>query len=85
VGDVGFQRKCKQRIEAFTENGVAILFVSHNMVQVNESCSRALWLEQGRAMAWGNTSEVTDKYQEFMKRTSTGSGTLHDLSEVETQ
>jgi ABC-2 type transport system ATP-binding protein/lipopolysaccharide transport system ATP-binding protein len=61
VGDVGFQRKCKQRIEAFTENGVAILFVSHNMVQVNESCSRALWLEQGRAMAWGNTSEVTDK------------------------
>ncbi len=39
-----------------------ILFVSHNMQAVNHLCRKAIWLQQGRIMAMGDTSQIVDKY-----------------------
>ncbi|PYR53741.1 MAG: hypothetical protein DMF95_02820, partial [Acidobacteria bacterium] len=34
VGDMGFQRRCVQRMREFKRNGVSIVFVSHNLQAV---------------------------------------------------
>lgn len=62
VGDFTFQEKCKKRIREMQEKGTAILLVSHNMEQVREICSRAVWLEKGQVKMDGPCEEVTREY-----------------------
>ena len=42
VGDMAFQQKCVQRMKTFKRDGVAIVFVSHNMQAVGDLCDEAL-------------------------------------------
>ena len=42
VGDMAFQQKCVQRMKAFKADGVAIIFVSHNMQAIGDLCDEAL-------------------------------------------
>ena len=46
------------------ENGATILFVSHNMEQVRNLCSRIVWLEHGRVHSIGDADELCREYQE---------------------
>ncbi|GAB5615864.1 ABC transporter ATP-binding protein [Faecalimonas canis] len=62
VGDFTFQEKCKRRIREMQEKGTAILLVSHNIEQVREVCSRAVWLEKGQVKMDGPCEEVTREY-----------------------
>lgn len=62
VGDFTFQEKCKKRIQQMREKGAAILLVSHNMDQVMEICSRAVWLEKGVVIEDGPCKEVVRQY-----------------------
>src|SRR5688572_13204696 len=62
VGDAAFQQKCYQRLEEFRRNGVAIVFVSHNMQVVVSLCDRALLLRRGRPPLLSNVGEVADLY-----------------------
>ena len=45
VGDVAFQQKCVERMRAFKRDGVAIVFVSHNMQAIGELCDEAIVLK----------------------------------------
>jgi ABC-type polysaccharide/polyol phosphate transport system ATPase subunit len=63
VGDALFQKKCFDRIRGFREAGKTILFVSHNMVQVQEHCDRAVLLEQGSVVADGDPLDVCEAYK----------------------
>lgn len=45
VGDMAFQTKCVERMHAFKREGVAIVFVSHNMQALSGLCDRALHLD----------------------------------------
>lgn len=62
VGDFTFQEKCRRRIARMQEQGTGILFVSHNMEQVREICTRAVWLERGQVVADGECTKVTEEY-----------------------
>jgi ABC-type polysaccharide/polyol phosphate transport system ATPase subunit len=42
VGDMAFQQRCVDRMKAFKQDGVAIVFVSHNMQAVGDLCDEAL-------------------------------------------
>ena len=64
VGDFHFQQKCEARINRMKENGTTILFVSHNMEQVRNLCSRIVWLEHGRVRSIGDADELCREYQE---------------------
>ena len=48
VGDATFQQKSLKKISEVSQNGGAILFVSHNMTTVASMCSLAIVLEQGK-------------------------------------
>lgn len=63
VGDAQFQRKCLDKMKDVASNeGRALLFVSHNMVAVQSLCSRAILLDHGRLAGCGPAREVVAQY-----------------------
>lgn len=63
VGDEVFQRRCFERLETLLGNGkINLLFVSHNVRQVERICSRAFFLERGRVRQSGRSEEVCAAY-----------------------
>lgn len=68
VGDFRFQEKCKAKIAELLEGGTTLLFVSHSAEQVKELCEKAVWLAGGTMMAFAETNEVYDAYEEFYSR-----------------
>ena len=61
VGDMGFQQRCVERMGHFKKQGVAIVFVSHNLQAVAGLCDRALYLH-GEVRALGPSREVIEQY-----------------------
>jgi lipopolysaccharide transport system ATP-binding protein len=51
VGDAGFQLKCMLRMREMQEQGVTILFVSHDTSAVVRLCDRAIVMDQGRIVS----------------------------------
>lgn len=62
VGDAYFQHKCYQRIREFREQGVTLLFVSHDPLAVKTLCNRALLIEGGRIALDADPVQVLDYY-----------------------
>jgi len=63
VGDEPFQRKSKRRMLELMGGGTTVLFVSHNIAQIQEMCARVLWLEKGKVKMLGAAEEVCSAYQ----------------------
>jgi ABC-type glutathione transport system ATPase component len=61
VGDMAFQQRCVERMQYFKRQGVAIVFVSHNLQAVESLCDNALFLH-GEPRALGPTSDVLQTY-----------------------
>ena len=59
VGDFRFREKCYRKIEG----GTTLLFVSHSAEQVRKLCPKAIWLDHGELMAFGDTEEVYGMYE----------------------
>ncbi len=63
VGDGLFQKKCIKKMTNVREKeGATVLFVSHNMVAVQNLCERAIWLRKGEVVRDGPVREVVNKY-----------------------
>lgn len=62
VGDMFFQAKCISRIKKLVDEGVALLFVSHDTGVVRQLCSRAVLLQDGRLAAIGDAKSVAEQY-----------------------
>jgi ABC-type polysaccharide/polyol phosphate transport system ATPase subunit len=62
VGDVAFQHKSFERIQAIKAQGATILLVSHTMSTIETMCQRAAWLHHGQIVSMGTAKEVVDRY-----------------------
>lgn len=62
VGDMGFQHKCMNKMKELVEEGVTVIFVSHDTFAIKSLCSRCIYLEKGVVKADGSSIEVTDQY-----------------------
>jgi lipopolysaccharide transport system ATP-binding protein len=62
VGDASFQRKCLGKMSDVAGEGRTVLFVSHNMAAIRSLTERALWLDRGRLVEVGPTSDVVSRY-----------------------
>ena len=62
VGDAAFQEKSHRRMLELMGGGTTVLFVSHNIDQIREMCSRVVWLEQGKVKMAGTPEEVCERY-----------------------
>lgn len=67
VGDTRFQIKCMHHMQKMIEGGTTILFVSHDINSVRRFCSKALWLNKGDVMMYGESNTVADAYLDFLK------------------
>jgi lipopolysaccharide transport system ATP-binding protein len=67
VGDMGFQQRCIERMHQFKRQGVAIVFVSHNLQAVADLCEHAVYL-QGELRASGPSLDVIQQYVQSMDR-----------------
>ena len=77
VGDVSFQQKCHDALQAAREEGRTILLVTHDMNAVQRFCDRAVLLEEGRVVELGEPRSVCRRYEQLnFKRPQEGQAAL---------
>ncbi len=68
VGDYAFQQKCDKRMKEMLSNNVTLLYVSHSIQSVQDLCTHALWLKNGKAEMVGAANEVCAAYISAMNQ-----------------
>jgi len=63
TGDAVFKEAALQKVYELRDSGTTILFVSHSMRAVEDFCTEAILLHEGRVVSAGETSAVTSQYQ----------------------
>lgn len=81
VGDVDFRAKCIGKIEEI-RNKTSIIFISHNMLQVESICDRCILMHKGKVFSQGNTKEVIADYFRLNIKKSNGQSSDTILLEV---
>jgi lipopolysaccharide transport system ATP-binding protein len=74
VVDSGFRERCLSEIEKLRDAGKLVLFVSHNVEQVQRICTHSLWLERGRVRSYGPSSAVLPEYERDLIERNRASG-----------
>lgn len=67
VGDGAFREKSEQKMREIIANGKVTILVSHSLSQIRRMCNKVLWLDHGRQIDFGETNEICDKYEDFLK------------------
>lgn len=70
VGDARFALKCYERIRKFREEGVTVIFVTHNYTTLTEFCDRGIVLKKGEKVYEGDPLSTITKYQEILFESS---------------
>jgi len=71
VGDMGFEEKCRKKVEEYRAKGKTIVLVSNNMGDIRKFCRRVIWLEKGRIRHIGGCEEVIQQYRDFVVKRDT--------------
>ncbi len=61
VGDASFQERCAERMQEFKRQGVALVFVSHNLRAVSTLCDTVLYVDAA-PVAMGDPTMVLERY-----------------------
>ena len=64
AGDKNFRKKCEDVFENYKNNDRTFVFASHDLEFVKKFCTRTLWLQKGRQLAFGDTDLVLQRYSE---------------------
>ena len=63
VGDANFQKKSRKRMMELMGGGTTVLFVSHDIKQIQEMCNKVGWLDHGTLKMFGDTETVCEAYK----------------------
>ncbi|HOZ66372.1 MAG TPA: ABC transporter ATP-binding protein [Burkholderiaceae bacterium] len=66
VGDAKFQAKCFDRLRQLKEDGTSILLVTHSSEQIVTHCTRALLIDKGIQLEYGEPKAVVNKYMDML-------------------
>jgi lipopolysaccharide transport system ATP-binding protein len=75
VGDLAFQQKARQRMQAMMAKARLMVVVSHDLESLAQLCSRVVWMEQGRVREVGTPEDVIAAYTAEAKGET---GTSHE-------
>lgn len=67
VGDARFRKKSEKKIMDMFDTGVTVLFVSHSLTQVQRICNKAMILDHGKLIAFGDIDEVSAQYESILE------------------
>lgn len=62
VGDMPFRQKCFAKLSEFKQQGVTIVFVSHDLMSVGRFCDEVLWIDSGQVRMHGPSDGVIAAY-----------------------
>lgn len=62
VGDMFFQAKCVDKMKRMMDDGVTILFVSHDTWAVKSLCNKGILLDQGKIVKEADADQVVEEY-----------------------
>ena len=68
VGDYKFRQKCMKRMEELLSGGTTLLYVSHNIEEVQRLCDHAVWIDKGVPKMIGDAGTVCEAYMQEMKK-----------------
>ena len=66
VGDAKFRKKSEMKIMSMFDSGVTVLFVSHSLEQVQRLCNKAMILEKGKLIAYGDIDPISEQYSKMI-------------------
>ena len=66
VGDAKFRKKSEKKVLSMFDKGVTVLFVSHSLQQVQRLCNKAMILEKGKLIAYGDIDEISEQYERMI-------------------
>jgi len=69
VGDAEFQKKCLGKMEEVAGQGRTVLFVSHNMLQVQALCRKGILLDNGKISFEGTANAAVNYYLKGLGKT----------------
>jgi ABC-2 type transport system ATP-binding protein len=67
VGDAKFRKKSEQKVMSMFDAGVTVLFVSHSLAQVQRICNKAMILDHGELIAYGDIEEIAPMYEKLIE------------------
>ena len=62
VGDEGFRKKSRKKLDEIREKGKTIVLISHSLEEIKNICEKAICLDQGQIIHEGSSAEVIDFY-----------------------
>lgn len=69
VGDGAFRKKSETKMREIIEGGATTILVSHSIQQVRELCNKALWLNKGEQMEFGDDVQgICNRYENFLMK-----------------
>lgn len=66
VGDAKFQAKCFECLRQLKSKGTSILLVTHSSEQIVAHCSKAILLDAGRTIEYGEPRHVVNRYMDIL-------------------
>ena len=66
VGDGAFAAKSVAKMREIIGRGATTILVSHSLEQIRALCNKALWLDHGQQIEFGEANRVCDQYQAFL-------------------
>lgn len=65
VGDAEFQKKAIGKMQAVSQSGRTVLFVSHNLTAVEQLCTTGVLIQNGTIGMTGPVDEITAAYKQL--------------------
>ena len=72
AGDASFVDKARERIMGLIDRSDAVIVVSHDMIALQQVCSRGIWLDRGQIVADGPIGEVVERYLDSIPMATAG-------------
>lgn len=66
TGDSYFVQKSSQRICELCKSGATILFVSHNLSQIQQLCNRVYFMAEGKMLREGDSARAISAYNKWV-------------------
>lgn len=67
VGDLAFQKKSYKTLLSLRDEGKTIVYVTHNLMEVERLCNNAILLQHGKLVSTGDPKEVVSKYKKLIE------------------
>jgi|CXWL01.1.fsa_nt_gi ABC-type polysaccharide/polyol phosphate transport system ATPase subunit len=68
VGDISFRQKSFDAFLSFKKQNKTIIFVSHNLTQIQQICDEVIMLDKGKIIEMGKPEKVIKTYQDFCNK-----------------